>query len=304
MSVLAQTSGSHEAHALRWRGLGLVALAAVIWSTGGLIVRSLEVADVWTTVLWRSLFAALFLLLFIALREGRRTPAVFLGMGRAGLLVALCFAVASTSLVVSLNLTTVANTLIIFSTSPFFAAVFGWLLLRERVRPATWLAMAGASIGVAIMVSESLGRGSLLGDLLAAVTAIGLALATVTIRANPNVRMTPATCLGALLAGLAALPLATPLAATAGDFGLLFAFGALQLGLGLALFTSGARLAPAADVALVCLLEPILGPFWVWGLLGEHPGKAGLLGGGLVLAALLSHSALELCRRRSLPPAV
>ena len=303
MSVLEQTSGAFDSRALRWQGLSLVAVAAIIWSTGGLIVRLLESADAWTTVFWRSVFAALFLLLVIALRERRRTLAVFLGMGWPGLLVALCFAVASTCLVVSLNLTTVANTLIIFSTSPFFAALFGWLLLGERVPATTWLAMAGASVGIAIMVSESFGRGSLTGDLLAGVTAIGLALATVTIRAKQAVRMTPATCLGALLAALLALPLAAPLAVTGNDFALLFAFGALQFGLGLALFTTGARMAPAATVALVCLLEPILGPLWVWALLGEHPGQAGLLGGGLVLAALLGNAALDLRRRRSVPPA-
>jgi drug/metabolite transporter (DMT)-like permease len=284
------------------RGLALVALAALIWSTGGLIVRSLEVADVWTTVFWRSAFAALFLVAYIAWRERGRTFAAFRDMGRPGLVVALCFAGASICLVVALNLTTVANTLVIFSTAPLFAALFGRLWLGEPVRRQSWLAMLGAVCGVAIMVSDSFSRGSLAGDLFALGTAIGLAVATVTIRARRELRMTPATCLGTILAALVALPLATPLAVTGGDFGLLFVFGAGQLGLGLALFASGARLAPAAEVALVAVLEPVLGPLWVWALLGEHPGGAGLLGGGLVLGALVLHSALDLRRGRAVAP--
>ncbi|MGF1608763.1 MAG: DMT family transporter, partial [Kiloniellales bacterium] len=189
------------------RGLALVALAALIWSTGGLIVRSLELADVWTTVFWRSAFAALFLIAFIAWRERGQAIQVFRAMGLPGLVVALCFAGASICLVVALNLTTVANTLVIFSTSPLFAALFGRLWLGERVRRQSWLAMMGAVCGVAIMVSDSVARGSLAGDLFAFGTAIGLAVATVTIRAKREVRMTPATCLGTILAALVALPL-------------------------------------------------------------------------------------------------
>lgn len=284
------------------RGLALVALAALIWSSGGLIVRSLELADVWTTVFWRSAFAAVFLIAFIAWRERGGALRVFRAMGWPGLLVGFCFAGASICLVVALNLTTVANTLVIFSTSPLFAALIARLWLGERVRRQSWLAMLGAVCGVAIMVSESFARGSLGGDLFAFGTAIGLAVATVTIRAKRELRMTPATCLGTILAALVALPLAAPLAVTGGDFALLFAFGALQLGLGLALFASGARLAPAAEVALVAVLEPVLGPLWVWALLDEHPGTAGLIGGGLVLAALLLHSALDLRRGKAVAP--
>ena len=305
MTGLAQpaTTTEHDAAAHR-RGLALVAVAALLWSTGGLIVRSLDAADVWTTVFWRSVFAALFLAAFIAARDRGRAVQAFRTMGFPSLIVGVGFATASIGLVVALNLTTVANTLIIFSTSPLIAAVLGRVLLGERVRGRSWVVMAAALLGIAVMVSDSVARGSVAGDLVAFVVAAAAAVATVTIRKNREVRMTPATCLAAVLAALVALPLAAPLSVTGGDFALLFVFGAIQLGAGLALFVTGARLAPAAEVALISVLEPILGPVWVWAFLGEHPGTSALVGGGIVLSALVVHTALDFRAARPIPPAV
>lgn len=304
-------SGEQDAAQIR-HGLLLVAAAAIVWSSGGLIVRLLGPLDVWTVVFWRSLFAFLFLLLFILLRDRGRAPAAFRSMGRPGLVVAACFATASIALVVALKLTSVANTLIILSTAPLIAALLGRVVLGEGVKRRSWIAMASALAGVAIMVSgsarDATAGASLAGDLVASTIAIALAVAIVTIRKHRSVRMTPATCLGALIDAVIALTLAVtlevPLAIEAGAFGLLVLFGAGQLGLGLALFTTGARLAPAAQVAFVSLLEPILGPLWVWIFLAEQLSASALLGGGIVLTALLVHTALDLRRARPLPPAI
>lgn len=285
-------------------GLMLVGAAALIWSTGGLIVRLLDSVDTWTTVFWRSFFAALFLAGFILLREGRGMAGLFRDMGRPGILVGVCFAVGSASLVIALNLTSVAHTLVILSTAPLVAALLARVVLGETVRRRTWLAMAAALVGVAVMVSDTGGRSSLAGDLVAAVIACAIATATVTIRRHRGVRMTPAACLGATLAALVALPLASPLAANGHDMGLLVVFGALQFGGGMALYVTGARMAPAAEVSLIALLEPILGPVWVWLALGHNPGTAGLIGGGTVIAALVVHTLLDLRSARPAPPVV
>jgi drug/metabolite transporter (DMT)-like permease len=290
--------------ASRRRGIVLVAMAATIWSTGGFIVRSLDASDVWTTVFWRSLFAAAFLVSYIGLRERGHTALVFRAMGLPGVVVGVCIGASSICLVLAFHLTTVANTLIIFSTSPLMAAVLARFLLGESVHARSWFVMVAALCGVAVMVSASIGPGSLLGNLLAFFMAFGSAIATVTIRKYRAVRMTPATCLGCVLAALVAFPLAAPLSVTSGDFGLLFVFGALQLGSGFVLFVAGAQLAPAAQVALISLLEPILGPIWVWAFLGERPASMALLGGGIVLAALAAYTAIDLRRARAIPPAI
>lgn len=286
----------------RGHGLMLVALAAVIWSTGGLIVRLIDTADTWTIVFWRALFATLFLAAYVVWREGKQAPGLFAAMGRPGLVVAGCFALASTCLVVALSLTTVAHTLVIMSTAPFLAALLARPVLGERVRGRTWAAMAAALCGIAVMASDRGGNASLVGDLVAGLIAIALAIATVTIRRHREVRMTPATCLGAATAALVALPLASPLVVDGHDMALLVVFGAFQFGAGLAIFVTGARLAPAAEVSLVAVLEPILGPLWVWALIGEDPGARALAGGAIVLAALVLHTLLD--ARRRAPPIV
>ena len=302
-SLSNDLSASADETALRRRGLLLVAGAATVWSSGGLIVRGIE-ADPWTTILWRSIFGALFLLGFIAIRDRRKTFELFRRMGGTGLVVALCFAAASTSFVIAVSLTTVANTLIILSTSPLLAALLGRVVLGERVRLRSWMAMAAALVGIIIMVSNSFARGSIAGDLVAFAIPLAFAIAIVITRRQREVRMTPATCLAAVFSALFALPFAAPLAVSTSDMGLLVLFGAVQLGVGLILFTAGARLAPAAEVALISVLETILGPLWVWIFLGENPGVPAVVGGVIVLAALTVHSALDLRQTRPVPPVV
>jgi drug/metabolite transporter (DMT)-like permease len=291
-------------------GAGLVLAAALVWSVGGVFARALGAVDPWTVVFWRSVFAAGFLLAFIALRDGRvgakprgRVGAGFRAMGMPGLAVALCFAVASTAFVVALEHTTVANILLVQAGVPLIAALIAWAAFGERVPRATWGAIALVFAGVAVMVSGSLaGAGSRLGDALALTVALAFALATVITRRFAQVRMAAAVCLGALLAAGFAATRAPGFAVSPRALALLFGFGALSLGLGLALFVSGARLVPAAVAALLGVAETMLGPVWVWLAFGETPTARTLLGGGLILAALLGHLAWQLRGRRGGPP--
>ena len=271
------------------RGALLVSAAALIWSTGGLIVRSLHSVDAWTTVFWRGIAACAFLLAFVAIRERGNTLRAFLRIGWPGVIVALCYASGSTALVMAFTLTTVADTLVIMSSAPLLAAVLGWAVLGEHVRVTSWLAMLACVAGIGLMVSDSQASGSILGDLVAGVIALGQAIAGVTLRRHRSMQMAPAMCGATLLTALAAAPLATPLTVTAGDMMLLTLFGAGQLGLGFALFSFGAPLIPVAEAALLGVLEPIFGPLWVWLLLGEVPSRGAVIGGIIVLSALAVH---------------
>ncbi len=206
--------------------------------------------------------------------------------------------------VISLSLTAVAEVVIFVSTVPFLTALFAWLLMREPVRPRSLFTMAAALAGIAVMMSNSVMRGAVLGDLFAFVSAALFALGAVTVRRHRGVRMTPAVCLAAMVAALAAFPLAQPLAATQSDLSYLFLFGFGQLGVGLALFTTGARYLPAAEATLMSVLETILAPLWVWLALGENPGPYAVIGGALVLGALAVHIALDLRGQRLPPPIV
>lgn len=273
------------------RGALLVFGSAAAWSFGGAIARFLQVQDSWVTVFWRSLFAATFLLGFMLYREGpAQTRKLFAAMGLPGLGVAVCFATASTCFVVALSYTTVANVLLMQAGVPLIAALLGFVLFRERVSVATWIAIATVIAGVAIMVSSSLGGAvSPVGDGLALLIAVVFACATVITRRHADVAMMPAVCLGTVIAALVSASLASHFVVSAADLGLLFLFGAANLGLGMALFVSGARLLPAALAALIGTAEPVLGPIWVWLVHGELPGARTLLGGSIVFLALLAH---------------
>ncbi|TIV27116.1 MAG: DMT family transporter, partial [Mesorhizobium sp.] len=268
-------------------GMLLVFLSALMWSFGGTIARFIHVDDSWAVVFWRSLWAVAFLVAFMVWRDGwRGTLRLFRDMGLPGLGVALCFATASTSFIVALAYTTVANILLMQAGVPLLAALLAWLLFRERVSQATWIAIAAVIAGVAIMVSESLdGAVSPIGDGLALLIAVMFSFATVITRRFAHVRMVPATCLGALLAGIFAAAQASQFAVSARDMGFLFAFGVVNLGVGLAFFAMGARLVPAAIAALLGTFEPILGPIWVWLVHSEVPSVRTTIGGAIVVTA-------------------
>ena len=276
----------------------LVAGAAACWSTGALIARLVS-TDPWTTTLWRSVFSGTFLVTVVALVERRGVIAQWRAIGWPGFAIAACMAAASICFILSLSLTSVANTLILMSVGPWAAGLLGWLLLGEHVRPRTWLTMGLAVAGVVVMVSGSREPGRLAGDALAIVMSCVFALATVLVRRHPHIRMTPAAGLSAILAALVALSMATPLAVAPRDLGLLALFGVGQFGAGFLLFMVGARLLPAAQTSLIGMLEMVLGPLWVWVALGESVGVRSLVGGGVIVAALAAHTLLDLTVSRS-----
>ncbi len=277
------------------RGALLVFGSAAVWSFGGAIARYLSVTDSWTAIFWRSVCAALFLLGFMLWREGRAgTLQLFRSMGWAGVAVGVCFATASTCFVVALGYTTVANILLMQAGAPLFAALAGAVLFREHIGLATWLAIVAVIAGVGIMVSNSVaGRVSPVGDGLALLMSVAVAGATVLTRRHAQVGMMPAVFLGTVIAAAVGGTMAGQLQVSPADAALLFVFGALNLGLGMALFVTGVRLLPAALAALIGTVEPVLGPVWVWLVHGEVPGNRTLVGGGVVILALVLHLAWQ-----------
>jgi drug/metabolite transporter (DMT)-like permease len=271
------------------RGALLVACAAVCWSSGGLIAR-LVTTSPWTTSLWRSVSASIFLAVVLWIARRRSIVAQWRDGGMPVVAVAVCMALASTCFIFSLAHTSVANTLILISMGPYVAGLLGWLWLGEHVAPRTWVTMGVALAGAVVMVSDSYGRGAIVGDLLAIVMAVSFATATVLVRRHPEIQMMPAAALATSLTALVALPFAEPLQTGPRDLALLTLFGVGNYGTGFLLFMAGARSIPAAQSALVGMLETVLGPLWVWLVLDERPGVATLTGGALILAALLANT--------------
>lgn len=292
-----------EAARGRLNGILLIAASALLWSFGGTIARYIMAGDAWTVVFWRSFFAALFLIGYMLWRDGwQGTLSLFRNMGLPGLAVAVCFATASTSFILALQYTTVANILLMQAGVPLIAALMAFLLFKEQSSLGTWIAIIAVIAGVAIMVSDSFtGKVSPIGDGLSLLIACAFATATVITRRSADVRMIPAVCLAVVIACCVAAALASGFAVSGADMAWLFAFGALNLGAGLACFSMGARLIPAALAALVGTIEPVLGPLWVWLVHGELPSERTLIGGGVVFVALVVHLVLEWSRSAEPP---
>jgi drug/metabolite transporter (DMT)-like permease len=181
------------------------------------------------------------------------------------------------------------------------AALLARVLLGEPFSRRTAVAMAVALAGVTLMLGAP-GGGDPLGDGLAVLMALAFALALVITRRRRDVSMAPATCLSQVFLLVAFLPFATPDAIGGDDVLWLALLGGGQIGLGLVLLTIGARLIPAAQVGLITLLEVVLGPLWVWIALSERPGTATLVGGAIVIAAIVIQTLGTPPREAAVPP--
>jgi drug/metabolite transporter (DMT)-like permease len=267
------------------RGQIYVALAAVAWSSAGVLQRQLTL-DSATQVAGRAVFAGLSLLLYVAVVERGRVLHACRSVGLAGVGVAVCVAIASGGFIVALNHTTVARVLFLLALAPVLAAALAWMFLGEPIGRRTMLAIAMALVGVGVMVGTP-GGGNFVGDGLGFMTALAFAVALIITRHRQDVSMAPATILSQALLILVFAPFATPSEISGEDTLWLALLGAGQIGLGLVLLTIGARLIPAAQVALITLLEVVLGPIWVWIALGERPDNGTLIGGVIVIAAIV-----------------
>jgi drug/metabolite transporter (DMT)-like permease len=185
-------------------GVAMVLVAGVCLSFGGLILRHVESADIWLMVFYRSITFSGTLLLFLAVVYRGRLVRPFLAIGPEGVVVALSLGVGAVCYLVAIDLTTVANVVFILGTGPLLTALLGRLVLGERVRPVTWIAMAAALCGIALMVVEGLDSGRLTGNVVALGAAAAFAVMVVAIRRAKSVDMVPASCLGGLVGAAAA----------------------------------------------------------------------------------------------------
>jgi drug/metabolite transporter (DMT)-like permease len=267
------------------RGQIYVALAAVAWSTAGVLQRQLTL-DTSTQVVGRAAFAGTALLAYVAVAERGRVVQAFRSVGLAGVAVALCVATASGSFIAALNHASVARVLFILAIAPVLAALLARVMLGEPITRRTVVAMALALAGVTAMLGAP-GEGSLAGDGLSFVAALAFALMIVITRWRHDVSMAPAMCLAQAIQVAAFLPFASPGEIGSDDVVWLAALGIGQIGLGFALLTVGARLIPAAQVGLITLLEVVLGPLWVWLALDERPSTLTLVGGAIVIVGIV-----------------
>ena len=276
---------THPQHRL---GIVLVLAAAVAWSTAPLFTRLLPF-DSWTILFWRGLFGGGLIAAIMVLTQGRAGLRDLAGIGGNGWVVASLSTLGMVTFIPALQLTSVSNVAIIIATGPFVAAALAWLWLREAARWQTLLASGVALCGVTIIVSNVRASSDILGIALACLMILAIATMTVTIRRHHGTPMVAAAALSNILGSIVSIPFAHGITSvTEADLIILAMFGFFQVALGLTLYVLGSRLLPTGQASLIATLETPLMPFWVWLAFQETPTPRALLGGALVIGAVIA----------------
>lgn len=258
----------------------------LIISPDGLLTRLIE-TDHWTLIFWRALLMCFGMWMLTSAVHPNRTWQAYRSMGGHGLLMVVFYTCGTISFITAITHTSVANTLIILSTTPLFAALISLVVLREPVELRTWCAILLVAVGVYVISSDNDDQTtSLLGDLAAISGAFFLASGFTVVRRKPTISVFPVFSLAGLVTALVILPLAQPWSVSQRDMGYLMIMGIYMLPLGTALMYIGPKYIPASEVGLMLLLESVLGPTWVWLALHEQPGHRTLIGGAIILLTL------------------
>ncbi|GAA0413313.1 DMT family transporter [Cocleimonas flava] len=278
------------------KGILITTLGVLILSPDALLIRLLDV-ETWTAVLWRGIAFAAGISILMLMMYREKTLKQFKNIGRAGLLIGLIFGVSSFFFTASIQNTSISNTLVIISTSPAFASLFSWLFLKEKVHLRTWIAMAVIFVAIILIVSKSLGSGSLLGDLFALGTSIFMAISFTLTRRRKDINMVPAMVISGLVAATGG---ALMLSQTTKAYALPEAsipyliIGGIVVTIAFALITLGPRYISAPEVSLIMPLETVMGSYLGWAFLSERPSNMTLIGGFVILLTLFIHAWLSL----------
>ena len=265
----------------------LIFLGALSLSFGGLIVKSFEGATLWQILFWRSLFFSLTILAFLILTYKKKTLESFYVSGLPGLFGGIILSFGFCGYVFAMYNTTVANTNFIISLQILFLAVFGYFFLKEKINAITLTSIVLAITGVLVMVGNSLTPGEFTGNLAAFTMPITFAVLIMIVRKYPTVDMVPAQFVAGISSCIIGFLLSNKIMISPNDIFLGFLAGFFQVGFGFIFITIGARTTPSAMVGIIMLSESVLGPIWAFLFVSERPSMFGLIGGAIILFAVL-----------------
>ena len=265
----------------------LVFLGACTLSFGGLIVKSFEGANLWQILFWRSVFFSIVVLFFLFLNYKKNFFNSIYKIGLPGFFGGIVLSCGYAGYVFAMYNTTVANANFIIQTQTIFLAIFGYIFLKEKISILTIISIILAFSGIFLMIGGSLTSGQMVGNIAAFIMPISFAVLILTVRKYPNVDMIPLQ----LIAGIGAIILgylfSSQIMISSYDIFLGFIAGFFQVGLGFIFITIGAKTTPSALVGIIMLTEAILGPLWAWLFINETPPLVVLVGGSIVLSAVV-----------------
>ena len=265
----------------------LIFLGAFCLSFGGLLVKSFEGATLWQILFWRSIFFSIVVFLYILFVHKKNFFRSFYNSGLAGLIGGLILSLGYCSYVFAMYNTTVANTNFIIQTQTIFLAIFGYIFLKEKISKLTLASIILAFSGIVLMLGNSLSAGQMSGNLAAFIMPISFATLILIVRKFPKTDMIPLQLIAGIGAIIIGYLFSNKIQISYHDIFLGFLAGAFQVGLGFLFITIGARSTPSALVGIIMLTEAVLGPFWAWLFVNESPPLAVLIGGSIVIFAVV-----------------
>ena len=265
----------------------MVVLAGICLSTLGIGTRLLESANGLQVVFYRSIGSAIAMWFYLIYRHRKATLSHCRSIGKTGIYATLCLCGASIFIVLAVTHTTVANAMFTMALAPLASGLFAWLLIGERFSKTTFIASLIALAGVGIIVQGAMNSSGLLGILFAALMLVYYSLYTVCLRVGKEIDMLPCIALQAIVLIVSLAFVLESLSIPRTDLIVCLCLGIFQLALGTTLLTLGAKHVPAAQVTLLAMLEIVLNPIWVWLGVGETPSSAALLGGLIILLAVI-----------------
>lgn len=286
------------------RAVASMLLATLLWSMAGVVTRHLDSAGSFEATFWRSFFNAAALIVLLGWLRGWRALAATLRTGGATLwLSGLCWSVMFTAFMVAITMTTVANVLVTMAIAPLVTALVARFALGHRLASRTWAAVIVAGLGIAWMYANEMAAADprhLAGTAVALGVPIAAAINWTVIQKSGvgGSDLLPAVLIGAIGSALVTLWPATPFAASGHDLALLALLGIAQLAIPCLVAVTAARYLSAPEAALLSLLEIVFGVTWTWLGASEVPGRHVLVGGALVIGALVANEAFALRRSR------
>ena len=268
-------------------GFILVFLGAITLSFGGLIVKSFEGANLWQILFWRSVFFCFVIIIFLSITYKRQFFKAFINSGLPGVIGGIILGCGFFSYVFAMYNTTVANANFIIQTQTLFLAIFGYLFLKEIISKITLVSIILAISGITLMLGNSLTSGQLIGNVIAFIMPISFAVLIIIVRKYPSVDMVPLQLIAGLVAMIIGYVVAGRVDISLHDIFLGFLAGFFQVGFGFIFITIGARTTPSAVVGIIMMSEAIFGPLWAWVFINEQPPLIVLIGGSIVLFAVL-----------------
>ena len=271
-------------------GYILCLLGGFFLSWGGLIIRSFETQDMWQILLIRSFFFVITLIIFLVLTYRKNTKEIIKKSGFPAIIAGLFLSLSFVAYIAAMSLTTVANVVFIISTQTIFLAIFGYLFLKEKISLKGFISIFLALIGMIIMVGNSINLGTLLGNVISFAIPINFTILVMIIRKFPELDMIPAIFYSGIFSGIYGLFLSSSLTFSMNDIIMGFLLGVPQLAFGFICVTIGTKTTKALTVGLLMLLETIFAPIWVWIFLNEVPPSSVLIGGLIIILAVVLKS--------------